>query len=323
VASKLNGIARVAGKRSSTKRMNTAATGVMAVKNCRLVIPHSLFLILVLILILILMLILSRSDKFRFPGRISGYCIPMHQRDPNETMLNTFPNGASKALIFSYDDGLEQDIRLVRLLDNHGIKATFNLNSGRLGQKALWLKDLTGLAGRYLTAQEAREVYQNHEIAAHSVNHPVLTDLEDETLGREIAADVAALQFLSPYPVTSFAYPFGRYDTRVIQALRQAGINNARTGQDTGEFALPADPLVWHPTTHHSNAQAIIDRFLHSDTGHSEVCLIWGHSWEFDRDEPHNNWRYLERLLNRLAGHKDIWYTGAGEFVRHCLATKS
>ena len=38
-----------------------------------------------------------------------------------------------KILTFSYDDGTTQDIRLVELFNKYGMKATFNLNSGKLG----------------------------------------------------------------------------------------------------------------------------------------------------------------------------------------------
>ena len=41
-----------------------------------------------------------------------------------------FPEGRDRALTLSYDDGVEQDARLMDILDENGIKATFNLNSG-------------------------------------------------------------------------------------------------------------------------------------------------------------------------------------------------
>ena len=46
--------------------------------------------------------------------------------------INTllFPGGKRKALTLSYDDGVEQDITLMGILDKYGIKCTFNLNSG-------------------------------------------------------------------------------------------------------------------------------------------------------------------------------------------------
>ena len=43
-----------------------------------------------------------------------------------------YPGGKHKALTFSYDDGQIFDIRLAEILRSHGLKGTFNLNSGTL-----------------------------------------------------------------------------------------------------------------------------------------------------------------------------------------------
>ena len=42
-------------------------------------------------------------------------------------------HGKCKAVTFSYDDGVSQDVRLIALLDKYGLKATFNLNSEMFG----------------------------------------------------------------------------------------------------------------------------------------------------------------------------------------------
>ncbi len=41
-----------------------------------------------------------------------------------------FPEGKTKALTLSYDDGVEQDAQLIRLMEQYGFKGTFNLNAG-------------------------------------------------------------------------------------------------------------------------------------------------------------------------------------------------
>ena len=41
-----------------------------------------------------------------------------------------FPGGLRKAVTLSYDDGVEQDRELIGILDQAGLKCTFNLNSG-------------------------------------------------------------------------------------------------------------------------------------------------------------------------------------------------
>ena len=42
-------------------------------------------------------------------------------------------NGKKKAVTFSFDDGVTQDIRLIEIFNKYGLKGTFNLNSGFLG----------------------------------------------------------------------------------------------------------------------------------------------------------------------------------------------
>ena len=44
-----------------------------------------------------------------------------------------FPQGKKKALTFSYDDGVLQDIRPDEMFRKYGMKATYNLNSDFLG----------------------------------------------------------------------------------------------------------------------------------------------------------------------------------------------
>lgn len=43
-------------------------------------------------------------------------------------------NGKMKAITFSYDDGVTQDIYLIELLNKYNLKCTFNLNSELLGK---------------------------------------------------------------------------------------------------------------------------------------------------------------------------------------------
>jgi len=56
------------------------------------------------------------------------------------------------------------------------------------------------------------------ELGWHTWNHPDLTKLDDEELYEEV---------LPPFPMESFAYPYGKFDDRVIQAVREAGFKKA------------------------------------------------------------------------------------------------
>ena len=46
-----------------------------------------------------------------------------------ENVFMRFPGGAYKVVTLSYDDNVEEDVRLVEIMKKHGLKGTFNLNS--------------------------------------------------------------------------------------------------------------------------------------------------------------------------------------------------
>ena len=86
-------------------------------------------------------------------------------------MLMRFPGGLGKALTLSYDDGVEQDITLMGILDKYGIKCTFNLNSGLWAPEGhVWPK---GHIHRRMTFSRALELYMDsgHEVAVHGATH--------------------------------------------------------------------------------------------------------------------------------------------------------
>jgi hypothetical protein len=46
-----------------------------------------------------------------------------------------YPGGKAKAVTFSYDDGVIQDIRLAEIFDKYNMKATFNFNCCAMKEK--------------------------------------------------------------------------------------------------------------------------------------------------------------------------------------------
>lgn len=241
-----------------------------------------------------------------------------------------FPEGKSKALIMSYDDGPASDRRLVEIFDRYGIKGTFNLNSGSLGKEIDWLE--TGNTPHlYLSPEEVATVYAGHEVASHTVNHPRLTELPDSEVRAEVSTDVAEIESLTNTDVISFAYPFGAWNETVKEILRESGLNNARTTSDTYDFSVPADTLEWNPTTHDSMALDYVDSFLAMNNDRMAIFFVWGHSWEYEIDpseRPWNtvanfSWTSLEAFCSKVSGRPDIWYAGAGEVAAYLDDLKS
>ncbi|MBQ4830060.1 polysaccharide deacetylase family protein [Alteromonas sp. MMG017] len=227
----------------------------------------------------------------------------------------TYPDGNKKAVVFSFDDGMVQDRRLVSLLDKYKVKGTFNLSSGLFSQHAPWLKEYLAIKGTYVHHDEVAVLYKRHEIAGHSFSHPGLPGLPQQEIQHQVESDKERLSLFAGYTVTSFAYPLGLYDDEVIQTLKQAGFTNARTVNSTLNFELPENLFEWHPSAHHSDAYPLAKKYVENKTDSLSVFVIWGHSWEFDQNIAFNNWDYFESILKVLSEETNIWFTTAGEFA--------
>jgi peptidoglycan/xylan/chitin deacetylase (PgdA/CDA1 family) len=78
------------------------------------------------------------------------------------------------------------------------------------------------------------------ELASHTLTHPNLPGLDEPTLRREVTRSRAVLRSRFGVPVDFFCYPAGRYDSRVIRAVRRAGYLGATTTVEG--LARPGEP---------------------------------------------------------------------------------
>ena len=69
-------------------------------------------------------------------------------------VYHCFPGGKFKALTMSYDDGYMEDIRLIEIFNQYGIKGTFNLNSELMRNGFEWTHE-TGLVIKRLPPEVA------------------------------------------------------------------------------------------------------------------------------------------------------------------------
>ena len=67
------------------------------------------------------------------------------------------------------------------------------------------------------------------ELASHTLTHPDLPGLDPRALTHEVSRSRAVLRARFGVPVDFLCYPAGRYDARVIRAVRQAGYLGATT----------------------------------------------------------------------------------------------
>jgi peptidoglycan/xylan/chitin deacetylase (PgdA/CDA1 family) len=90
-----------------------------------------------------------------------------------------------------------------------------------------------GSSDLYVTREQLREMSENGiEIGAHTLSHPNLRILDNNSLSNEVGESKRQLEQIVQKPVKVFAYPFGHreyFDERVIDAVRQAGFSSACT----------------------------------------------------------------------------------------------
>lgn len=231
-----------------------------------------------------------------------------------------FPGGLAKALTLSYDDGVDLDRRLIGLMQRHGLKGTFNINSGLYAPE-----DKVYPAGAYhrrMTRQACLDVYADSgmEVAVHTLTHPFLEKLPPVLCAQEVLQDRRNLESDFGGLVQGMAYPFGSYSDSVLDTLRSCGIVYSRTTVSTGRFDLPADWLLLHPTCHHNDPQlmALADKFLSGDAfGRPAMFYLWGHSYEFERDD---NWHVIEAFAEKMGGRSDVWYATNIQICRYVCA---
>lgn len=224
-------------------------------------------------------------------------------------------NGKMKALTFSYDDGVDQDKRLIELFNKYGLKGTFNLNSDLLGRREDTLTILGRTVGHgKVFASDVRHIYDGHEVAVHTLTHPLLPKIEDDKeIIRQVEEDRIKLSELCGYEVVGMAYPCGgqNHDDRVANIIREnTGVKYCRTIISNHSFDLQEDLYKFKPTVYHfgefDKMFELGQQFLEADADTPQILYVWGHAYEFDiRD---GDWERMEEFCRMMSGRDDIFY---------------
>ncbi len=227
-----------------------------------------------------------------------------------------FPEGKYKVLTLSYDDGKVPDKRLVSIINEYGLKCTFNINSGMENNSYKNAYD------ERIPLSEVKELYKGHEIACHTVNHPTIGRCPKELMIQELLEDRRNLEELLGETVRGLAYPNGSFNDDVVDALKACGFAYGRTVNSTNSFDLPSDPFRWNPTCHHesSSFENLYNDFLMTNKSQYMYCMyVWGHSYEFEKDD---NWSIIEKFSKKIGNKSDIWYATNIEIIDYLDAVK-
>lgn len=227
-----------------------------------------------------------------------------------------------KIVTTSWDDGDYADLRVAELLQSRGVAGTFYVP--------------INYRMRPLDPAQVRSLASaGFEVGAHGFSHKLLCGLPPAQLIEEIGPCRPILEDITGREVRMFSYPGGRYDVRVVRAVREAGYWGARTVRmlatlpSSHPFEMPTTLQVFpHPRLTYLKHVAR-ERTLES----VQTCLlqmprlgswldlakrlfdqvlerggIWhlcGHSWEVERL---GLWAGLCEILDYVSRRDDVSY---------------
>lgn len=231
----------------------------------------------------------------------------------------------------SWDDGDRSDLKLADLLRFRGIGGTFYVPiTPHNGRPSLMPGDLRTLSSEGL------------EIGAHGFSHKLLWGLSAKELDDEIAPCKPRLEDIIGSEVRMFCYPRGRYDTKVVQALQEAGYRGARTVRmlstelNFHAFEMPTTLQIFpHGVSAYvKNVARARLKGLGSCISYGTkltnwlelgkatfdavferggVWHIYGHSWEI---EQLGLWDSLAKLLDYVGGRTGVTYLSNGDLLQ-------
>jgi|SRR5581483_1095112 len=231
----------------------------------------------------------------------------------------------------SWDDDHGSDLQLAEMLSAYGIRGTFYVPTGKLG------------TGSCLSTGDIRNLaVGGFEIGAHTVSHAILPSLNHEELVREVGECKKVLQQILSAEVSMFCYPKGRFNSDVVNAVKNAGYRGARGARmlslgDTSEpFKIPVTVQAFpHSRTNYVRnllrrgalrsllrsspelvhfrdwvhlGKIMFDRVLR----HGGIWHLYGHSWEIQR---RNLWPQLKDMLQYVSRRPDVTYITNGQIL--------
>lgn len=195
---------------------------------------------------------------------------------------------AGTLVTLGFDDDTAGQWSPAALLDASGIKGTFYVNTGTVGQP-----------GRLTWAQVRDLAARGHEVAGHGVRHVDPLTMTPEEFRANVCDDRQALlgQGLAPL---SYAYPNGHYDARDEGIVRNCGYATARAlggvlpsrvcrppgGCGTSESVPARDPFATRtapPVNDRTTLLGLEDQVRRAEASGGLLQLVFHH---FDDGHP-------------------------------------
>ncbi len=148
-------------------------------------------------------------------------------------------------IIISFDDGFKEIYTEVfPLFKEINIKAIVSIITGYIGKKNAW--DLFGGNLQHMEEKELCEL-DKHKwlIVSHGMYHKDLTRLDDKSLEFELKKSKDVLEHLLHHKVEGIAYPFGRFNKRVVYMAKKVGYKFGLAAASKIQDGIPEEMKIY------------------------------------------------------------------------------
>jgi peptidoglycan/xylan/chitin deacetylase (PgdA/CDA1 family) len=160
-----------------------------------------------------------------------------------------------RPVVLTFDDGYADFYSHAwPVLRQHGFAATLYVATGFVGSTSRWLRRERETQRPMLSWSQLTELSASYiECGAHTQTHPHLDTLPPAEARAEIQRSKSMLEDRLGQAVSSFAYPFGHFDRRVRELVREAGyasacgVKPALSASNDDSFALARVMVLDYP----------------------------------------------------------------------------
>ena len=149
-----------------------------------------------------------------------------------------------KTVILTFDDGYADNYEGAFLpLVANNMKATWFITTDCIGKHSHWM-GAPSPQTQMLTSEQLLQMEKaGMEIGSHTCSHPDLTTLSYQQQRNEMAKSKQILESIIHGKISSFAYPYGKYNTDSIEAAKDVDYQFACTVHP-GWFGSEKNPLL-------------------------------------------------------------------------------
>lgn len=157
-----------------------------------------------------------------------------------------------KTFTVTFDDGFADNYRFaLPVLKKNNIPVTIFLSVHYIGTENLLQRYKDKEKDRFLNWSEVKEMAKEGvEFGSHCLTHSHLTEISEEEAWKEIHNSKKILEDKLGKEVSSFCYPYGDYNEKIIEMVEKAGYKGAViTGKrkvKRGSFTMPRVGIYGH-----------------------------------------------------------------------------